>query len=112
MRYGLATAMLHDGYFAFTLYSEVAPPWFDEYEAPIGAPSEGPPRAPTPSGIWVRRYANGLVLVNPSRTTAASIDVGDGYKHLSGQQDPVVNDGLPERMVTLQPRSGLLMLRR
>jgi hypothetical protein len=112
MRYGLATAMLDDGYFAFTLYADVAPPWFDEYDAPIGVPIENPPTAPTPSGIWVRHYANGLVLVNPSRTAAASIDVGDDYVHLSGPQDPLINNGLPERMVTLQPRSGLLMIKR
>jgi hypothetical protein len=110
-RYGLASAMMEDGYFAYTVNSTPTPPWFDEYDAKIGTPSEAPPTAATASGIWVRRYTNGIVLVNPSKTTALTIDIGDGYKHLSGAQDPTVNTGLPERVITLQPRSGMLMVK-
>jgi hypothetical protein len=110
-RYGLASTMLEDGYFAYTVTGQAAPPWFDEYDAQMGTPLEAPPTAATASGIWVRRYSNGIVLVNPSKTSALSIDIGDGYKRLSGTQDPAVNTGLPERIVTLQPRSGLLMLK-
>jgi hypothetical protein len=110
-RYGLASAMLDDGYFAYTLNADPAPPWFDEYGAQLGTPAEAPPTAATASGIWVRRYTNGIVLVNPSKTTALTIDIGDGYKHLSGAQDPTVNTGLPERVITLQPRSGMLMVK-
>jgi hypothetical protein len=110
-RYGLASAMMEDGYFAFTANTSVAPPWFDEYDAKIGTPSEAPPTAATASGIWVRHYTNGIVLVNPSKTTAATIDIGTGYKHLSGTQDPVINNGQAERMITLQPRTGLLMVK-
>jgi hypothetical protein len=111
MRYGLASAMLLDGYFAFTVNNQPAPPWFDEYDARIGTPSEAPPSAATASGIWMRRYTNGIVLVNPSKTTALSIDIGTGYKHLLGTQDPVVNNGLAQRVITLQPRTGLLMVK-
>jgi hypothetical protein len=111
MRYGLASTMLHDGYFAFTVNNVVTPPWFDEYAAHIGTPSEAAPTAPTASGIWVRHYTNGIVLVNPSKTTALSIDIGPGYKHLSGTQDPATNNGLAERTITLQPRSGMLMVK-
>jgi hypothetical protein len=111
MRYGLASTMLHDGYFAFTVNNVIAPPWFDEYDAHIGTPSEAAPTAPTASGIWMRHYTNGIVLVNPSKTTALSINIGAGYKHLSGTQDPTVNNGLAEQVVTLQPRSGMLMVK-
>jgi hypothetical protein len=111
-RYGLASTMLHDGYFAYTVTGQAAPPWFDEYNAQMGTPVDAPPTAATASGIWMRRYTNGVVLVNPSKTTALSIDIGDGYKHLSGTQDPTINNGLAERVVTLQPRTGLLMLKR
>jgi hypothetical protein len=111
MRYGLASSLLHDGYFAYTVNGVAAPPWFDEYSAPIGTPLEAPPTAPQASGIWARRYSNGIVLVNPSKTTALSIDIGTGYKHLKGTQDPAVNNGLAERMITLQPRTGMLMIR-
>jgi hypothetical protein len=91
--------------------NQPAPPWFDEYDARIGTPSEAPPSAATASGIWMRRYTNGIVLVNPSKTTALSIDIGTGYKHLLGTQDPVVNNGLAQRVITLQPRTGLLMVK-
>ena len=110
-RYGLASAMLEDGYFAFTVNNQLAPPWFDEYDAQIGTPTEAPPTAATASGIWVRHYTNGIVLVNPSKTTAASIDIGTGYKHMSGTQDPTVNNGLAEQVITLQPRTGMIMIK-
>jgi hypothetical protein len=113
MRYGLASTMLEDGYFAYQVggNNTVAPVWFDEYSAPIGSPSEAPPKAPTSSGIWVRHYSNGIVLVNPSTTTTLTIDIGTGYKHIKGTQDPNVNNGLSERSISMPPRSGLLMLK-
>ncbi len=110
-RYGLASTLLHDGYFAYTVNGQAAPPWFDEYDARIGTPLEAPPTAATASGIWARKYTNGIVLVNPSKTTALTIDVGTGYKRISGTQDPVINNGMAERMVTLQPRTGLIMVK-
>jgi hypothetical protein len=109
-RYGLATTLLDDGYFAYTTTGQAAPPWFDEYDAKIGTPSEAPPTVATASGIWMRRYTNGLVLVNPG-TSTLSINVGAGYKRLLGTQDPTVNNGAVESMVTLPPKSGLLMLK-
>ena len=111
MRYGLASAMLHDGYFAFTVNNQSAPPVFDEYSARIGTPSEAPPTAATASGIWLRRYTNGVVLVNPSKTAAATIDIGPGYKRLTGTQDPATNNGAAARVITLQPRRGLLLVK-
>jgi hypothetical protein len=111
-RYGIASALLDDGYFSFStdnLYRNM--PWFDESDAPLGTAAEAPPTAPTASGIWTRKYTNGMVLVNPSKTTAATINVGAGYKHLKGTIDPVVNNGLAVSTVTLQPRSGLVLVR-
>jgi hypothetical protein len=111
-RYGLASALLDDGYFSFStdgLYRDT--PWYDESDAPLGTAAEAPPKAPTPSGIWSRKYTNGIVLVNPSKTTTASINVGPGYKHLKGSIDPAVNNGLAVSTVTLQPRSGLILVR-
>jgi hypothetical protein len=111
-RYGLASALLEDGYFGFsddTLYRNL--PWYDESDAPLGTADQAPPTAPTASGIWTRRYTNGMALVNPSKTTSASINVGPGYKHLKGTIDPAVNNGLAVSTVTLAPRSGLVLIR-
>lgn len=110
-RYGLASVLLEDGYFAFSADDYRTFPWFDESDAPLGTAAELPPTAATPSGIWMRRYTNGVALVNPSTSTTLSIDLGTGYKHLNGAIDPVVNNGLAERVVTLPPRSGLIMVK-
>jgi hypothetical protein len=110
-RYGLASALMEDGYFGYTVKGSTGIYWADEFGAQIGTPVEAPPTAATPSGIWMRRYSNGVTLVNPSATNTLSIDIGDGYKHISGSQDPVVNNGQPQRVVTLPPRSGLIMIK-
>ncbi|MGE5116996.1 MAG: putative glycoside hydrolase [Betaproteobacteria bacterium] len=112
MRYGLASALLDQGYFVYLPSSgTLQPTWYDEYDAPIGAPVDAPPFSPKQNGIYMRRYQNGLVLVNPSKTNTASIYVGSGYKRLKGTQDPYVNNGQVQSTVTLGPRQGLIMVR-
>lgn len=112
VRYGLASAMMDNGWFMYIpLTGTMQPKWFDEFDARIGTAVEAPPTAPTQNGIYKRRYSNGLVLVNPSKTSSASIQVGSGYKRLSGAQDRAVNNGATQSSVTLPARSGLLMLR-
>lgn len=112
IRYGLASAMMDDGYFLhIPLSGTMQPNWVDEYGAPIGDPVGAAPTAAAQNGIWRRDYTNGLVLVNPSKTATATINVGSGYKRLSGTQDPAVNNGRAESVVTLGPRQGLLMIK-
>jgi hypothetical protein len=113
MRFGLASALLEDGYYVYLPSSgTLKSAWYDEYEAPLGDPIEAPPTAPKQNGIWMRRYSNGVVLVNPSKTASASIDVGTAYKRLKGTQNPSVNSGLAQSVVTLSPRAGLIMIKR
>jgi hypothetical protein len=113
MRYGLASALLENGWFVhLPLTGTFQPKWFDEYEAPLGTPVESPPTAPRSNGIWMRKYQNGLVLVNPSKTYTRSIYIGTAYKRLKGTQDPYVNNGAYQSTVTLGPRQGLLMIKR
>jgi hypothetical protein len=109
-RYGFASALLESGYFMYTVTGATTPFRIDEFDAPLGTPAEAAPIAATSSGIWMRRYSNGLVLVNPSSSTL-TINVGAGYKRLSGTQEPSVNNGAVESSVTLPPKSGLLMLK-
>jgi hypothetical protein len=112
MRYGLASAMMDNGYFMYLpLVKPSYPKWFDEFSAPIGTPIDAPPTAPAQNGIYKRRYTNGIVLVNPSKTTTASINIGSGYKRLKGTQDPTVNNGASQSTVRLGPRQGLLMIK-
>jgi hypothetical protein len=112
IRYGLASALLEDGWFMHLPSSGTfKPTWMDDYEAPLGKPVQSPPTVPKSNGIWMRKYENGLVLVNPSKTTTKSIYVGSGYKRLKGTQDPTVNNGAVQSTVTLGPRQGLIMIR-
>ena len=73
---------------------------------------ESPPTAPKSNGIWMRKYENGVVLVNPSKTSTRSIYVGNAYKRLKGTQSPTVNNGAWQSTVTLGPRQGLIMIKR
>ena len=111
-RYGMASTMLEDnGYFAFSedsLYGTL--PWYDESEAPLGTAAEVPPTAPNSDGIWARKYTNGIVLVNPSKTTTRTYNAA-GYRHIKGRFDTVVNNGLAAGSVTLPPRSGLMLVK-
>ena len=111
MRYGLASALLEDGWFAYTVAGMKPPFYADEYSVSLGAAVEPPPKVANGSGIWMRRYANGLVLVNPG-TTEAAVQVGPGYTRLSGAQDRATNDGQPVTRVNLPPREGLILLKR
>jgi hypothetical protein len=45
MRYGFASAMLENGYYAYTVDGTTASFWFDEFSAPLGSASEAPPTA-------------------------------------------------------------------
>jgi hypothetical protein len=111
MRYGFASALLDRGHFAFTPKTgSTVPAWYDEYAAPLGVAVDAPPTTAASNGIFKRRFENGIVLVNP-RSVSASINVGTGYKRLSGTQDPSVNNGQTQTTVTLPARSGLIMVR-
>jgi len=112
MRFGLASCLLHDGYFSFTNvdtgYAEI--PWFEEFDTDLGRPTTPPPRKAWQNGVYRRDYAQGIVLVNPS-DTSRTIEVGPGYRRLRGNQDPETNSGAPAHTVTLPPEDGLLLLR-
>ena len=110
-RYGFASVLLEDGgHFAYTISHTGMPYLFDEMNAPLGTPAEAAPTAPNAAGLWVRRYTHGLVLVNPGNSTL-SMDVGAGYRYLQGTNDPVVNNGMAARLVSLPARSGLVLIK-
>lgn len=116
MRYGLASALLENGYYAFDGKDSHAQIWwYDEYGARIGAPAGA---ATSFSGaqvynnneVWRRDYATGLALVNPTAETK-DVDLGGEYEKLIGSQDPSVNNGAIVTSVQLPPKDGLIMLK-
>jgi hypothetical protein len=121
MRYGMASAALEDGYYAYSpagypdddLYS------FDELGGNAGGPAIGylgyptqtPPTAAWLQGVWRRDFDHGIVLVNPRGNGAKTVALGGTFKHLTGSQNPSLNDGSSVTSVTLQDRDGLVLLR-
>jgi hypothetical protein len=64
MRFGLATALMGDGYFAYDCANLGRGQWwwYPEYDAPLGHP-RGPAHR-NPDGTWQREFDGGLVVVN------------------------------------------------
>ncbi len=56
-----------------------------------------------------RRFANGLALCNPT-ASAITASLEGTYYHLSGTQDPLVNNGQPCTSVTVPAYDGLILL--
>jgi len=112
-RYAYTSCLLDDGYFSFTDksqgYSSV--PWFDEYDHKLGWALSGPPSASWSQDIWRRDFQNGVALVNPT-TSAKTVKIEPGLHRLTGNQDPTVNNGSAVSQVTLQPKDGIVLLRK
>ncbi|MFH0779965.1 MAG: putative glycoside hydrolase [Parcubacteria group bacterium] len=117
MRYGLASALLGDGYSSFdngaASHSEIW--WYDEYETSLGKPAgeafnvfdSGKAFKP---GVWRRDFTNGLVLVNSSNESR-DVDLGADYEKIQGTQDAGINDGSIASEVSLASKDGIILLR-
>jgi hypothetical protein len=102
-RFGWATMLLGSGGHAtFALQNDAEyglETWFSDYEAPIGHPLSA--ALQRRSGIELRRFSNGLVLVNPT-TTTHTLRLGGRYK----------GDGLRRGSTArLAPHTGLILVR-
>jgi hypothetical protein len=113
MRYGLASCMMDDGYFAFSdpaaYYRGV--PWFDEYGVKLGAATSGPSTSAWQSGVYRRNFQNGIVLVNPKGNGTRTVTLETHYVKIRGSQAPSVNNGATVRTVTLKDRDGIILLK-
>ena len=114
MRYGLASCLLDNGYFSYSVddgpypYGGVA--WFDEFDAGLGQPIEPPVTKPWRGSVYRRDFDGGLVLVNTSMFPVR-VSVEPGFRRISGKQDPAVNDGSPVSEVSLSGRDGIILLK-
>lgn len=116
MRFGLASALLLDGYYSFDYgdkdHSQTW--WYDEYGVQMGdAAGNAASMNNTPKygdDVWKREYDHGIAIVNPTQQSQ-NVDLGGEYEKIIGQQDPKVNDGSIVSQVTLGAKDGLLMLK-
>lgn len=113
MRYGLASCLLECGHYAYTDINAgyCSVPWFDEFNISLGQPVDDPPTAAWQNGVYRRRYENGMAIVNPKGNGTAAVTVEDGYRRISGTQDPSVNNGQPATTITLGERDGIILLK-
>jgi len=113
MRYGLASCLLDNGYYAFTDetkgYSGV--PWFDEYDSKLGKAVKPPTTAAWQKGVYRRDFENGIALVNPKGNGPVEVTLEEDFRRLTGKQDPAVNNGAVTRKLVLQDRDGIILKR-
>ncbi|GAB4362914.1 MAG: hypothetical protein Kow0042_00330 [Calditrichia bacterium] len=122
MRFGLATALLGDGYFSYEIntngHGALGLMWFDEYDnggkqrGYLGQPN-GAARKILQAGdgwVWRRDFERGMVICNPT-TAPATVDLGGEYRLIKGTQLPAVNSGAKVSHVTLQPGDGRILLK-
>lgn len=66
MRFGLATTLMGDGYFAYDLHTRARGQrwWYPEYDVPLGYPRSKPKEAP--DGTWRRDFDGGVAVCNPT----------------------------------------------
>jgi hypothetical protein len=121
MRYGLSTALLGDGYFSYEIstngHGSLGLMWFDEYDNAgtargyLGVPeTDAVTIMPAGDGyIWKRVFEKGIVICNPTNTTA-TVYLGKNYRLIKGHQVPQINTGATVDTVTINARDGRILL--
>jgi hypothetical protein len=132
-RYGITAALMNNGYYfadpgVYDGETTSNRRWFDEFDnagagvgylgQPVSGSQGDPQTGAWSNGVWMREFANGVVLWNPKGNGAQTVNVAaltspsghTGLKHIAGKQDPAVNNGAAATSVTLQDRDGLILL--
>ncbi len=113
LRYGLASCLLDNGYFAFTDpakgYTGLV--WFDEYDAKLGQALMPPVTTAWQKGVYRRDFENGIALVNPKGNGPVEVTLEEDFRRIDGKQAPSVNNGQVTRKVLLQDRDGIILKR-
>lgn len=117
MRYGLASALLHNGYFSFDhgTNDHTQTWWYDEYGVKLGDPlglvfSTDNKSKYDESTVWQREFSNGIALVNPS-SQIRSVDLGSDFEKINGTQDRNTNNGQIVSRIQIPSRDGIVMMR-
>jgi hypothetical protein len=122
VRFGLTSALLEDGYFAYDFgtndHSQLW--WYDEYNVQLGQPLNNAKQVNGASnkngyndGVWRRDFVGGIVLVNATdQNQTIDLDGGVTYEKIKGEKDKSFNDGSLVRKITLSPKDGVVLLRK
>ncbi|MBI5222145.1 MAG: hypothetical protein HY980_01465, partial [Candidatus Magasanikbacteria bacterium] len=116
VRYGLATALLEDGYFSYDYGDKDHGQlwWYDEYDVNLGksisVASSKNKNSEYAADVWRRDFEHGLAVVN-SAGDEQTVDLGGEYEKIHGTQDTTVNDGSIVTETTLDGYDGLVLLK-
>ena len=112
-RYGFTSCLMDDGYFTYTNSASEyrGVPWFDEFNANLGAAVSPPSTSAWQQGVFRRDFQNGIALVNPKGNGQKTVTLDGEYVLIRGTQAPTVNTGARVRQVTLRDRDGLILMR-
>jgi hypothetical protein len=109
LRYGLASALMGDGYFSYSDgYSDVL--WYDEFDVDLGLAIDPLQTSPWKQGVYMRRFEGGMAIVNPKGNGTQSVSIPSGYRRIDGVQDPATNNGAAVSTVTLADRDGIILV--
>lgn len=126
-RYALASILMDNGYAEFhppRTYTETTDVWFDEFDLAgtattswLGAPIDPPQTTAYQNGVFVRRFQNGMAIVNPrtnpdlTTRTAQTITPPSGYKRFVGHQDSTTNNGAAVTTITIAAGDGIILIK-
>lgn len=119
-RYAFATCLMNDAFFDYSpetyFYGTVE--WFDEFDLAgtadtswLGRSVSAPPAQAWQKGVFRRDFENGIALVNPRGNGKVTVSLENGFRRISGQQDPTVNNGQAVSVVTLKDGDGIVLVR-
>ena len=121
MRYGFASVLMDNGYFAPSnneQYNDNQFVWFDEFDLAgtsntdwMGLAVDPPQTQPWSKGVYRRDFQNAVALVNPKGNGTKTVTLEPGFQRILGSQDPVVNNGKAVTSVTLKERDGIILIR-
>jgi len=119
MRFGLASALLGDGYFSFDYGDEDHSQnwWYDEYDVLLGQSESiaynllDSNSSEIKPGLWRRNFENGISLVNSTDQRQIYVFDKEEFEHINGTQDRRVNHGAKVNWIVLAPEDGVVLLK-
>ena len=119
-RYGLTSALLGDGYYSFDYGSSNHAQfwWYDEYNNDLGDKQSvaynllDKNNKTVKAGLWRRDYTNGVAIVNSTDKEQQYIFAKEEFDKIRGTQDVAVNNGQKVNWIKLDPRDGVILLKR
>jgi len=119
-RYGLASALMGNGYYSF----DYGPSnhaqfwWYDEYDVDLGSKQTvaynilDRTNKTVKPGLWRRDFTNGIAVVNSTDKEQKYVFAKEEFERLRGTQATLINNGQKVNWIALAAHDGILLLKR